>query len=151
MKIPVSDVNVPPAADKHQDPKAILRAMLDGLSDEAVVLDAQGKIVMTNLAWQQYSLTFGPQPDPGTPTQAFSDLELASRGHSPHKHTSRAVQGIRDVLSGDIEAFSLTYPCHTPDAQVWFTMTVTPVLWEGDTGVLITHTDTTPRHRLAPR
>lgn len=151
MKIPVSAVNVPPAADKHQDPKAILRALLDGLSDEAVVLDAQGKIVMTNQAWQQHSQTLGPQPDPSTPEQAFNELELASRGHSPHKHTSRAVQGIRDVLSGDIEAFSLTYACHTPDAQIWFTMTVTPVLWEGDTGVLITHTDTTPRHRLAPR
>jgi len=126
--------------------------MLDALSDEAVVLDAQGKIVMTNLAWQQYSLANGPiGVGTAAPELLFNDLELASRGHSPHQHTSRAVQGIRDVLSGHIEAFSLTYPCHTPKAQIWFTMTVTPVLWEGETGVLVTHTDTTPRHRLAPR
>jgi len=50
-----------------------------------------------------------------------------------------------------MEAFSMIYPCHTADEQHWYTMTVTQLLWENAPGVLITHTDSTPRHRLTRR
>ncbi|WP_180125215.1 PAS domain-containing protein [Rhodoferax sp. BLA1] len=153
MNDPLSDVNKPPAADKHPDPKVLLRAALDALPDNAVVLDAQGVIVMTNIAWRQYAMAYSSQSGlPASDSDLGANyLEVALRGHSPEDSASRAVQGIRDVLSGRMEAFCMTYPCHTPGAQIWFTMTVTPLEWDGDTGVLITHTDTTPRHRLAPR
>jgi hypothetical protein len=152
VNVPVSDVKNPPSADTPQDPKALLRATLDALPDNAVVLDARGVIVLTNVAWRQYALAYSPLPGQATPNSdvGVNYLEVALRGHDPHDSASRAAQGIRDVLAGRMEAFCLTYPCHTPDEQFWFTMTVTPLEWDGDAAVLITHTDTTPRHRLNP-
>lgn len=153
MKVPVSAVNSPPAEDNHQDLKALLRNMLDALPDTAVVLDAQGVIVMTNIAWQQYARTYNAQPgQPATDSDVGTNyLEVALRGNQQDDSARQAVQGIRDVLSGHMEAFCLTYPCHTLNQQTWLTMTVTPLLWENAPGVLVTHTDTTPRHRLNRR
>jgi hypothetical protein len=150
---PVSDVNSPPAADNHQDPKELLRTMLDALPDIAVVLDPQGVIVMTNIAWRHYAQAYNSHP--GMPANnsdvGLNYLEVALHGDQQDDNAKRAVQGIRDVLSGRMEAFSMIYPCHTADEQHWFTMTVTPLVWDNTPGVLVTHTDTTPRHRLTRR
>lgn len=143
----------PPHRDSPQSAQDLLREALDAAPDNAAVLDARGKIVMTNIAWRQYAIAYSPNPGQITP---FSDvgvnyLEVAARGDKPHDNAREALQGIRDVLSGKIEAFSLVYPCHTPEEQFWFTMTVTPLDWEGQCGALVMHTDTTPRHHLSRR
>ncbi|OQX16756.1 MAG: hypothetical protein BWK73_02065 [Thiothrix lacustris] len=154
MNVPVSDVKPPLAAGPPGDPKALLRAMLDSVPDNVAVLDARGTIVMTNIAWRQYAIAYSPVPGQATPNSdvGVNYLEVSSRGNYPNDESGRrAVQGIRDVLSGAMEAFSLCYPCHTPDEQLWSTMTVTPLEWEGERGALVTHTDTTPRHRLNRR
>ncbi len=153
MNVPVSDVKTTPDAGQPEDPKALLRAMVDALPDNVAVLDAHGNIVMTNIAWQQYAMAYSPMPGQATPHSqvGVNYLEVSSRSNDPHDESSRAVQGIRDVLSGHMEAFSMRYPCHTPEEQFWYTMTVTPLEWEGQRGALVTHTDTTPRHHLYRR
>lgn len=153
MNVPVSDVNSPPAADNQPDPKALLRAALDALPDHAAVLDAQGTIVMTNTSWQQHATSYGKQPGlPATHSDVgVNYLERISHSHNTDDSAGRAVQGIHDVLSGHMEAFCLTYLCRTCCEQIWFTMTVTALVWDNAPGVLITHTDTTPRHRLNRR
>jgi len=127
--------------------------MLDAVPDNVAVLDGHGNIVMTNIAWRQFSMAYSPRPGQITPNSdvGVNYLDVSLRGNNPHDASFRAVQGIRDVLSGAMEAFSMGYPCHTPDEQFWFTMTVTPLDWEGQRGALVTHTDTTPRHHLHKR
>ncbi len=139
-----------PNPDSHENAQALLRQALDAVPDNAAVLDASGTIVMTNTAWRQYAMAYSPQPGQITP---FSDvgvnyLQVAGSSNDPQDNSAQAVQGIRDVLSGKMEGFSLVYPCHTPAEQFWFTMTVTPLEWQGKRGALVMHTDTTPRHRL---
>jgi PAS domain-containing protein len=150
---PVSDVNSPPAAGNHQDPKDLLRAMLDALPDNAVVLNAQGVIVMTNVAWQQYASAASSQSGLSTSDSdvGANYLEVTSRHCHSEDGSSRAVAGIRDVLFGQMEAFSMIYPCHTAREQHWYTMTVTRLEWDNAPGVLITHTESTPCHRLTRR
>ena len=41
--------------------------------------------------------------------------------------------------------FSLEYPCHSPQAQRWFLMTVTPFGADAERGAVITHLDITAR------
>jgi hypothetical protein len=153
VNAPVSDVKSAPLADTSEDPKAGLRSVLDAINDNMAVLDTHGIIVMTNVAWQQSSLAYNPTPGQATPQSDVGSnyLDAASRCARPHDQSDRALQGIRDVLSGRMEAFSLSYPCHTSAEQRWFTLTVTPLEWEGQRGALVTHTDTTPRHRLSRR
>lgn len=149
MNAQLSDVNHPPPTDTCEDPVTRLRSTLDLVSDSMAVIDAHGIIVMTNVAWQQFALAYSPQP-----TQAAHRLDVgsnyfdvASRCESGDQ-TGKVARGIRDVLSARIEAFCLSYPCHTSGDQHWFTITVTPVEWEGQRGALLKHADTTPRHRL---
>ncbi len=56
-----------------------------------------------------------------------------------------ARQGIQAVLSGRQASFILEYPCHSPDAQRWFSLSVTP-LGAGGQGVVVSHTNITARH-----
>ena len=153
MNVPVSDVNTPSAAEQQQDPKALLRAALDALPDIALVLDTQGVIVMTNTTWRQYALAYNAQPGmPATDSDVgINYLDALVLENDQDDSARQAVQGIRDVLSGHMEAFCLTYPCHTGDERHWFTMTVTGLVWDDAPGALVTHTDTTPRHRLTRR
>jgi signal transduction histidine kinase/ActR/RegA family two-component response regulator len=46
------------------------------------------------------------------------------------------------VLEGRLPSFGFEYPCHSPDQQRWYSMTVTPLHAEGE-GAVITHTDIT--------
>mgnify|MGYP001308276824 CR=1 FL=1 len=148
-----SDVQSHRSADTPEDLKAQLRSALDSLSDNVAVLDTYGNIVMTNLAWRQFALAYSPQPGQTTPyTYVGSNyLEVASRCITLQDAADQAVEGIRTVLSGNLESFSLRYPCHTPIEQRWFTMTVTPLEWEGQRGALVKHSDSTPQHHLDHR
>ena len=49
-----------------------------------------------------------------------------------------AMLGIRRVLDGNAEAFSIEYPRHTPTEQRWYVMHVAPIEHPGG-GVIISH------------
>lgn len=123
---------------------------LDARRENVAILDAQGVIVMVNAAWRAFSLANSALPGQMTPNTEVgaSYLDAAERHGDGSEGADKAASGIRAVLSGRLDAFSLTYPCHTPHEQRWFTMTVTPVLWAGERAVLVAHANTTPRHRL---
>ena len=145
-----SDVTNPPQVSTVDIADTVSRSDLDARGDQVVVLDAQGMIVMVNTAWRQFSRARSPLPGQMAPhTEIGANyLEIAARGSLRADGADRAVSGIRAVLSGQLDAFSLSYPCHTPCEQRWFRMTVTPLMWESQRAVLVAHTDATPRHRL---
>jgi hypothetical protein len=153
MDAAVSDVKVPPSAGTQEVSKAHLRAELDMVDDNVAVLDTHGTIVIVNIAWRRFALAYSPHPGKTTPRTdvGCNYLEVASRCINPQDESGQALEGIRAVLSGEIEGFCLTYPCHTPTEQRWFTMSVTPLEWEGQRGALVKHSDTTPRHHLDRR
>jgi PAS domain-containing protein len=153
MPAPISEGKCPLPADTLEVPQAQLRSALDLSHDNVAVLDAHGIIVMTNVAWRQFALAYSPQPGQATPfTDVGSNyLEVASRHLSSQDAPDQAVAGIRAVLSGKIRAFGMRYPCHTPVEQHWFTMNVTPLMWEGQRGALVKHSDTTAQHHLDHR
>ena len=155
MTLPISDGVPPPLGAATVQTFASLRKLLDDIGDNAVVLDAQGMIVMVNRAWRHYALAFSKLPGQMPPNSdvGVNYLEIPSRdSDAPDSASaSQAVNGIRAVLSGKTEAFTLRYPCHSPEQQFWFTMMVTPLMWEGQRGVLVIHRDSTPQHRLQSR
>jgi hypothetical protein len=144
------NVQSPPPADTRGFTKSQLRLELDMISDNVAVLDAQGTIVITNVAWRRFALAYSPYPGETTPHTdvGCNYIEVASRCKDPQDASGHAVEGICAVLSGKMEGFCLTYPCHTSTEQRWFTMSVTPLEWEGQRGALVQHSDTTPRHHL---
>lgn len=149
MNAQLSVVDIQPSAGTSDNPLEHLRSTLDSITDNMAVIDANGIIVMVNIAWQQLALTCNPH---ASRVAHYLDVgsnyfDVASRSESGDQ-TGKVARGIRDVLSARIEAFCLSYPCHTSGDQHWFTITVTPLEWEGQRGAVLTHTDSTPRHRL---
>jgi PAS domain S-box-containing protein len=54
----------------------------------------------------------------------------------------QAYDGLRRVQRGDLDFFSMEYPCHPPDSKRWYVMRVMPLKGRPGT-VLVSHTDIT--------
>ncbi len=135
------------AEEALRESEAFKRAILDSVSAQIAVLDKNGVIVAVNDPWRRFALENSATP--GTPV-AHTDIGVnylavcqASTGYAS-EGAMDALEGIRAVLDGRQFRFSLEYPCHSPDQQRWFTMTVTP-LGQATQGAVITHVDITER------
>jgi len=117
----------------------LLQAVIDSLPERVAVLDARGVIGMVNAAWRQFGADNGaavPSADVGR-----SYLEVCERcGGDPD--AARALDGLRSVLNGNADAFSLRYPWHSPTEERWYLMHVRP-LRQADGGVVVSHVDVT--------
>jgi len=121
-------------------------AILNALPASIALLDTQGVIVSVNEAWRQFA---GPRvlQSPGSATGLnYLDVCDSARGaDSPEAH--EIANGVRSVLSGAVSAFSIEYSCHSPTAQRWFLLTVTPLALDRPNGVVVMHLDITERKR----
>lgn len=151
MPYRVLSVSRPGAVASFVDVTAVkglqrLQATIDALSEHIAVLDADGTIVMVNEAWRRFARTNG-------------DVELLATGPgsnylnvcaAPAAETDplavRARAGLKGVLEGSREAFSLRYPCHSPDEKRWFIMNVAPIR-SGPYSAVVSHLNITPWYR----
>ncbi|HIJ80144.1 MAG TPA: PAS domain S-box protein [Desulfuromonadales bacterium] len=60
------------------------------------------------------------------------------------EQTEEAYEGIRKVQSGELDQYSLEYPCHSPHEKRWFLLNVLP-LKGNDGSVIVSHTNITAR------
>ena len=138
------------ATPQSEEAAALLRSALNALPMEVAVLDAEGVVRYTNRAWRTFGTSNGLEEpvDAGTDYLAVCEAADAETGRE-------AAEGIRAVLAGDRDEFSLEYDCHGPDEKRWFLMRATrfeaPV--DGPPGgpyALLVHVDVTDR-KLAER
>ena len=88
----------------------------------------------------------GVAPGQPVPPIGIGSNYLAACGADDQRKTSgftNARQGIQAVLDGRLPSFSLEYPCHSPQQQRWFSMTVVPLGQDVQDGAVISHTDIT--------
>jgi len=52
-------------------------------------------------------------------------------------------KGLREVLDGKRDHFSVQYPCHSPTQQRWFHLQATPLSGTPPQGALVQHVDVT--------
>ena len=124
-----------------QKSEAFNLAILDSLNAEIVVLDRDGVIVMANQSWRRFALENSESPGI-TARQTgvgVNYLAVCQASSTAEEAALKAFAGIQAVLAGTLPDFSLEYPCHAPQEQRWFTMSVTPL---GDS-VVIAHTNIT--------
>ncbi|GAA4020115.1 PAS domain S-box protein [Actimicrobium antarcticum] len=121
---------------------AIEVAIIDSLPANIGLIDRDGMLVSVNEAWRRFANQNGmPRASRyGVGSNYLGIVEPDA--HAPQHHDDTLATGIRAVLRGDAGHFSLEYPCHTPDRQRWFMMTVSP-LGDGPEGALVMHVDVT--------
>lgn len=116
---------------------------LDALSDHIAILDQRGKILSVNRAWREFAIeNFGDSAGLAEGVSYF-DVCLAAAGEDVL--ASRFAEGLRSVIDGHIERFSLEYPCHAPNQKRWFIASVTRFDQEGEVFAVVTHSNISAR------
>ena len=132
---------------RMRDSEAFANAILDSVVAEIAVLDRSGVIIAVNRPWRMFALENGIEPGQPVPHTGVGENYLAlcrtSAGPASDEAAS-AREGIMAVLEGRQPVFRLEYPCHSPQQQRWFSMSVTPLETEGG-GVVVAHTDISER------
>ena len=121
-------------------------AILNALPAHIALLDAQGRIISVNKAWQRFA--DANQIQAAGYGIGLNYLEICDRAQGDDASAAhQAAAGIRSVLDGAVKSFSLEYPCHSPTEQRWFLMTVTPLSDDHPNGVVVMHLNIIERKR----
>ncbi len=125
-----------------RESEQFLQSTLNALSSQVGILDKDGKILAVNAAWNHlfsadggsYLCRVGSSYPEACATPLLSGDDANS-----------AARGIRQVINGELEKFTLEYPCHTPREKRWFVLRVTPFPEERPGRVVVAHEDVTER------
>lgn len=141
--IKADKLNTPPPKKRitiegHQ----FAQTILNSISAHVAILDNNGFILETNLAWKRFAKQNQLQMRPKN--QRVNYLEICDNASLIEgKEGSSVADGIRDVIAGKIEEFVLDYPCHSPDKERWFYMRVTRAAGPGPIRIVVSHENIT--------
>ena len=132
------------AEEAIKNSEELILSVLNGLSSHVALLDEHGNILLVNESWKKFANQNGGSPE--AVSEGINYLKICDEalGHSSQESIPFA-EGIRNVLSGNIDEFALEYPCHTPFERKWFIGRVTPVRHEGRRRSIVSHEDITVR------
>ena len=119
-------------------------AALDGLAAHIAILDCQGRILAVNAAWKTFAESNAPAGRVvGAGVDYLGVCDAAAGDWA--EEADGAASGIRAVLAGETEMFSLEYPCHSPTEHRWFSLRITRFPGDGPARVIVSHEDITAR------
>lgn len=129
------------AENALQESADFVADVLDSLTAEIAVLDGEGVITSVNRAWRDFARENGGSDCLGQSYLAACVAGTRSMG-DPEARAAHA--GIRQILEGAQEEFTLEYPCHSPAEKRWFLLRVTP--YSGSRrGAVVAHMNITGR------
>jgi DNA-binding CsgD family transcriptional regulator len=115
--------------------------IIDSLSAHIAVLDKDGTILLTNRAWQEFGDANKLQGSLNSIGQNYLTISEQAKDETGHI----IAQGIRKVMSGELQEFFTNYPCHSPSEKRWYAMRVVKLQVIGrESQVIISHEDITP-------
>ena len=117
--------------------------ILNSLSAHIAIIDETGLILETNLAWRDFASRNRLDIRPGELKQNYLAICDAAKGDSA-ENARQAAEGIRRVIRGELDEFTLDYPCHSPETKRWFYMRATRAFDSESLRVVISHENITP-------
>jgi transcriptional regulator with GAF, ATPase, and Fis domain len=120
------------------------RLAFDTLSAHIAVMDMSGKIIAVNQSWRDFGQTNGlSDNDMG---EGIDYLKICDAATGPGSEgASEFAAGLRSVMSGDRERFSMEYPCHSPSEPRWFMGRVSRFIHDGTAYIVVAHENVTQR------
>jgi light-regulated signal transduction histidine kinase (bacteriophytochrome) len=117
--------------------------VLDNLSPNIAVLDAEGTILATNESWKES----GQDNDLHPPADSVGVNYLSVCEDAASAYATEAAAGLRAVLEGEHPEYALEYPCHLSTETRWFQLTATRTEYDGELYGVVTHWNITERKR----
>jgi diguanylate cyclase (GGDEF)-like protein/PAS domain S-box-containing protein len=124
--------------------------LLNALPANVALLDAGGRILSVNDAWRGYGQARGSLDTSASIGLNYLDICDCTTGEAAGT-ASGVARGIRAVLAGALDSYSVEYPCHSETAQSWFLLTVSPVSAGHLGGAVVMHLNVTWRHEIEAR
>ena len=120
------------------------KATLDGQSAHICVINAQGTIITTNLAWQAFGEENGAVKEQISigANYFFACLSPDAQQDPP---ISEFTSGIHSVLNGTSAQFMKEYSCNSPEKERWFICKADAFSIAGENYAVISHEDITWR------
>jgi PAS domain S-box-containing protein len=129
------------AADAIEESERFLHSTLDALSSHVAILNESGVIAAVNAAWSRFAASNDGEMEACGVGNNY--LDVCNR--TTDSNEARAAgEGIRQVMAGDLQEFSIEYPCHSPTEKRWFVMRVTRFA-KGGGKVVLAHENITER------
>jgi PAS domain-containing protein len=119
-----------------------LAAGFDALPASIAVLDRRGVIVFVNAPWRQFAAENGLTALAGGVGANYLAVCDRAAGAGAEE-AQRAAGGIRAVIAGERDEFTLEYSCPTPRAIRWFGLRVSRFRERGALRVLVAHYEVT--------
>ena len=119
-------------------------SILDALSAHIAVFDLNGTIIYVNRAWRDFAEA--NHTEPGSVcvgANYFTACEKAQGEDAPL--AAKALQSLREILSGRSSRCSFEYPCHSPDEKRWFSANFIRCDDNGKTRLITAHEIITER------
>ena len=147
LLVTVSDITQRVKAEEElSKSRTFIRSVIDSLSAHVCVLDENGIILTVNDAWRKFAAANPPVKNnicEGIDYLAVCDNVQGEEAAMAHAFA----EGIRSVLQGEKNLFSLEYPCHSEDEERWFVGRVTRL--DGNPkGAVVAHENISERKRL---
>jgi len=119
-------------------------SILNALPANIALIDKQGVILSVNEQWRQFALDNALKASHLGVGQNYFQVCDNAIGNWSEKAKEVSL-GIQRVLDGEIDVFTMEYPCHSPAVQRWFLLRVVPVREGSSEGAVIMHVDITDR------
>ncbi len=128
-----------------KESRRFLRSTLDALSAHIAILDEHGTILEVNAAWNRFAAENRFQNGHGIGDNYLQVCDSAAGNHSPEALV--VANGIRAIIAGERDEFSLEYPCHSPKTKCWFLLRATRFGGDGPVRVVVAHENITEQKR----
>lgn len=127
--------------------EAFARATVDALPTQIAILDGNGVILAANRPWRELAERKQGFPEPTIEGVSYIMVcESAAGRHVPD--AANFANGLRRVLGGAYEEFTLEYPQNTGEARRWFVGRVTRFpAGDGAARAVVSHDDITALKR----
>jgi PAS domain S-box-containing protein len=141
-----AEINIQRSIDELTAAAERQSAILNALPPNVVLLNQTGKIVAVNDSWRKFTLDNNlgiPKYGIDYSYTAISEKALGIDRASGKKIAS----GIKEVIAGTKNEFSMEYPCHSKKKSVWFQIIIVPLTDKTKKGAVVLHIDITDRKK----
>ncbi len=131
-------------AEELREAKRFNEEVLNSLPAQVTVIDADGRIVSVNRAWQQFGTEYGLDPAHPWEGTSYFDPVVAD---GPTRPSAELTAGIRSVLSGQRDQFDAEYLSAGGGGDRYFHMRANRFRGDGPVRMVVTHEEVTDRVR----